>query len=337
MDESKQSNQELQPNLPIASDVTSSGEPNTVEDSDPLLGDEQIEKPFLQQVEEYKASNEIGEDTYQFWLERARQQVDENGVDFAKFVKKNELERFEELGDKIMYDVESTGYGIDRFSVEHPRGIFEPSEEPAIYYSCEMKNPEHFALLLAEIQNERDKLDNPLITKDQVEFGSNFGCKANKFIWTDDYFQRDPDAQVKPFVRKDGVSFERPDVMEIVLKLSGFADMDQLHSVLVYFDSRVYKNESDQPIPGSYIDPDIRVTLGTDDLEEIKSALQALPPKFMLAIANENFDADGKGKIIVLRKETRFDTNLKLQGWKSSPVIVSEALEKYIVSFGVKP
>ena len=99
----------------------------------------------------------------------------------------------------------------------------------------------------------------------------------------------------------------------------------------------MYKNESDQPIPGSYIDPDIRVTLGTDDLEEIKSALQALPPKFMLAIANENFDADGKGKIIVLRKETRFDTNLKLQGWKSSPVIVSEALEKYIVSFGVKP
>lgn len=289
---------------------------------------EQLLKEFRQEAREYAKRMGLDPKKVSFWEREARDVLDTYGDNFDKFVEghKDMVER----GEEIIEEVEATGFNIN-YILDEDDFPFE-SDKLLIFYSNTIDLPEHFGLLLAEMK-ELPQEERPLISRKQVSFSK----KANEFIlgdWSDINIPED----TYILTREDGKRVEIARTIETVLIFSitdnEKADENAL-KIITFLRDKAKKEKGEECIPGSFEDPDIRISQGFLGRPLTKQVTES--GAFIDIVSNVLPMDDGK--LIVLRKSTRFEEDKeKWPGnWRSLDTPVNEELAKYVKRFGVGP
>lgn len=94
-------------------------------------------------------------------------------------------------------------------------------------------------------------------------------------------------------------------------------------------------NKSENPIPGSWEETDIRVSKGFMNTSVINELIQFGVFENIIS----NIHATASGKLVALRLSTRFEDDEKKreEGWISIPTPVNKDLAAYLTLFGVEP
>ena len=284
---------------------------------------EQDLQNFRQEAKEYAVNAGLDPDKVSYWEGKAREILDTYGSDFNEFVE-GHREMVEE-GERIIEEIESTGFNVS-FVLDEDDFPFE-SNELFIFYSNYIDIPEHFGLLLAEMENGQ------LITRDQVKFSK----KATEVIlgeWEGVNLPQD----VYTLERKGGPKVEIGRTVETLLFFS-IPDDEQADEnalkIIRFLLEKAKKIESKQFIPGSFVEPDIRMAQGFIGHSLLREVTESGD---FVDIVSNRIPIDG-GKLIVLRTSTRFeeDEEKKQEGWKSLDTPVNKELAQFVEGHGVGP
>ena len=213
---------------------------------------------------------------------------------FESFV---EDEAIIEKGDKLLFNYESAGYNFAT-PIQFP--IL--GEEALILYSNYIGRTNHFAELLARMDNEK------VIDEDDFSFG----VKATKVVgyWGD--------AEATPpaiMVMKDGKEkFISPTVEGVVL----FHPRSNIHAIDI---ARFLLTRARKDVPfaveGSWAIPDARARHKLSDVLVLEG--------FKRCVANI-YRMD-KGNLIALKQES----SIRGEGWKSYPLLINRELYNSLV------
>ncbi len=251
-----------------------------------------------------------------FYEDIARKYSEEYGILFRNFIE--DLGLLRRRGDYRIRRVEATGYNILRTI----SAMDLQSDRRILFYSNGINNIHHFALLLAELEDEG------LIDENEVSFGVKSSSVITRKLGEPLKWQPTSERFILR-THKDGeidvVGVQ--DTIELVLAVTirdKVVDEDHAIKLANFFNDRTTHDSStyigQAAIEGSWEVPDVRATNNlAEDL--IKNA------DYISIVAN--MSDMGTARLIVLRDETMF------RRAKSEKFPVNEALGKYLVMYNV--
>lgn len=271
---------------------------------------------FRKKAREYITQAELDPEKVAYWEGKTREIFDTYGKDFDSFIEGQE--GLVKKGDEVIEEIEATGFNIsfvlkkDDFPIE--------SEDVLIFYNCSIDRPEHFGLLLAEMEKEK------LISEEQIKLSQ----KASEMI-VGEWSNINVPENVKVLARKDGSKIEIGRTIETIVIFSP-SNEDKALKIINFLLAKVH-TETDKSIPGSWDNPDIRVSQGFEKLD----IYEKIVAKGDLVNVVSNTLIVEKGKLVVLRKSARFDEDKvkHKEGWRSLSTGVNKDLAKYLVGFGI--
>lgn len=258
---------------------------NSFQSENEVSSREQALDKFRREARDYTARINLNPAIVARWERKAGEIFKTYGKDFTAFV-----EGREELvgkGESVIREIATTGFNLS-YVLEEDDFPFE-SNEPLIFYNNSIDLPEHFGLVLAEME-----INEP-ISEDQIRFSK----KATEVIvgeWRDVNIPED----TYILVRGDGSRVQVGRTVETVVIFSVRSD-NQAIGILDFLFKKTKRGR--KSIPGSFSSPDIRVSRGF----EIFDTYRRYIPEGNLVSIIANTLTTKDGKLVVLRESTRFD------------------------------
>ncbi|MFV1917464.1 MAG: hypothetical protein ACC618_03245 [Patescibacteria group bacterium] len=252
----------------------------------------------------------------EFWKRRISeylteyQHLAEDPKHFEKFIgEKEPIER----GNELMSRHLSTGYNFatfDQFPIN--------SKESLIFYGVYFQRIDHFAELLARMEQE-----DGIIGKDNVSFG----IRATKLFGKWD----DPETVPgKITMKDDGSEEDTRESVEGVVIFHLNPDAKERERKMQAARIGVFLRAEAPRIKGRYEVPDIRAT-ATQELKEVFVTTDE--DLLRMGIATANVFRFESGNMIALRQESR----IKEEKWEAYDSLVNPKLYEYLTVAGVGP
>lgn len=292
-----------------------------VEDAKETSSREQALEKFRKEAREYAVQAELDPERVAHWEGKAREIFETYGKDFSSFVE--EHEKLVREGEKVIREIATTGFNVS-YILEKDDFPFE-SNKALIFYNNSIDIPEHFGLVLAEMEREMEK--NEPISEDQIRFSK----KATEVIageWKDINVPED----TYVLAREDGSRVQIGRTVETVVIFSVRND-DQAIGIIDFLFKKTKRGRNS--IPGSFSSPDIRVSRGFEIFDTYK---RYISEGKLVSIISNTLKTE-EGKLIVLRESTKFDQDevKRNEGWRSLNTGVNKDLAQYVLGFGVGP
>lgn len=213
-----------------------------------LSRDQALER-FRKEARDYVVRANLVPERVAHWSGKAGENLSTYGKDFATFV--GDRDKLVGKGESVIREIATTGFNLS-YLLEEDDFPFE-SNEPLVFYNNSIDLPEHFGLVLAEMEM------NVPISEDQIRFSK----KATEVIvgeWRDVNIPED----TYVLVRDDSSRVQIGRTVETVVIFSVKSD-DQAIGILDFLFKRTKRGK--KSIPGSFTSPDIRVSRGFEIFE----------------------------------------------------------------------